>query len=331
MSDSPMKSHVFAVLDEPYCVWEHPEDNNNLEFLNGIDPAYFSFVAERMRSTEASAEEDRRAATALRSTYHHALETFFSLVGALVQAPTCVYGWLAQCSTPTLRTLVEQISENRFSSPNVVQGAPVTWETISAVVHGRMDVSEPERARVISGFADLWARSALLFLRRENIDEYNSLKHGFRVHAGGFQLSMDVAANEQVGAPTTKFDLGGSKYGSRYLLIERIGGTAKSNRSFIPRRHYVNWSAEQTSLLLVLLSASIRNVVTFLKLLNGGGDQTNSACPTDDEFQAPWGHTVGVVRMDLARKIPDWAVSATTRQNLDEHLATIGFKRATGK
>jgi hypothetical protein len=31
-----MKSHVFAVLDEPYCVWEHPEDNNNLELLAAV-------------------------------------------------------------------------------------------------------------------------------------------------------------------------------------------------------------------------------------------------------------------------------------------------------
>ena len=326
-----MKSHVFSVLDEPYCVWEHPEDNNNLEFLNGIDPAYFSFIAERMRSAEASVDDDRRAATALRSAYHHALETFFSLAGALVQAPTCVYGWLEQCETKSLRTLVEQISENRFNSLSVVQGAPVTWETISAVVHSRMDVSEAERARVVSGFADLWGRSARLFLRRENIDEYNSVKHGFRVQAGGFQLSMDVADNEQVEARTTKFDLGGSKYGSSYLRIERVGGTAKSNRSFTPRRHYLNWSAEQTSLLLFLLSASIGNVVAFLKLLNGGGDQINSTCPTDDEFQAPWDHTVGVFRMDLARQIPDWAVSVTTKQDLHAHLATLGLKRHSGE
>lgn len=27
-----MKTHVFAVLDEPYGVWEHPLDNHNVEF-----------------------------------------------------------------------------------------------------------------------------------------------------------------------------------------------------------------------------------------------------------------------------------------------------------
>lgn len=329
MSKNGMKTHVFAVMDEPYCVWEHPLDQHNVDFLSGIDTEYFRFAADTLNASAQSSDDQRRAATLLRSVYHHAMETFFSLIGAALQAPHCVYGWLTQCKTDALRTLVEQISEEKFVSPHVMKDDTVSWTSIATWIFGNSDTDQDERIRAIERFADLWAKSAEIFLRQESIDEYNSLKHGFRVELGGFHLEMKVESPEASEFPTKHLPLGGSKYGSSYFRLGRVGGNERANRSLLPQHHRINWSVEQTRSLLVLLGVSIHNVIGFLKVLNGTpGNSVKLHCPTNDQFHEPWSHSVELLSMNIDRTVPNWAVRSTSRQELNEHL-TKRRKRRT--
>ena len=85
---------VSVVIDEtPYCVWDWDIDRLEREFLNGIAPGYFAYMAQA-HDPHLDGEEAQRAARALRMTYSHAQETLMSLLCALVQAPDCVVGWM---------------------------------------------------------------------------------------------------------------------------------------------------------------------------------------------------------------------------------------------
>lgn len=39
-----MRSTIFAVGDEPYCLWEHDVAERTRDFLTGLDPEFFSYV-----------------------------------------------------------------------------------------------------------------------------------------------------------------------------------------------------------------------------------------------------------------------------------------------
>ena len=67
--------------------WDLREEN--LKFLRSVDHEYFDYQA-RVHSQELEGEEWQRPAMALRGAYNHGLETFFTLVGAALQAPHIV-------------------------------------------------------------------------------------------------------------------------------------------------------------------------------------------------------------------------------------------------
>ena len=63
-----LTAQIFAVGDEPHCVWDWDLSEKNMQFLRGLDPSYFDYVA-RANAPNLSAEdpvERRRAAIAPR-------------------------------------------------------------------------------------------------------------------------------------------------------------------------------------------------------------------------------------------------------------------------
>src|SRR5690606_31994351 len=75
-----------------------------------------------------------RAAVGLRAAYHHSLETLFSLLGALTQAPECVPAWLPKCSNEALRQVVSMLQ--RGDGILTQRGRqPVTFDSLAGVVH----------------------------------------------------------------------------------------------------------------------------------------------------------------------------------------------------
>jgi len=66
-----MDHFTFVVNDEPYCLWDPDPGRRTIEFLDSIDPGYFTYLAESHAENLDSAEHKRRVATAARMAYLH--------------------------------------------------------------------------------------------------------------------------------------------------------------------------------------------------------------------------------------------------------------------
>src|SRR5262249_12343163 len=139
---------------------------------------------------------------------------------------------------------------------------PPTWETVSECVNlCRYDDPSKviETRRLFSG---LWRDFAHDFLNENHSNEYNSVKHGFRVRAGGFGLAVGIASVPGVPAPPESMQaLGGSDFGTSYFIAEPIPKGDRKTRHFGVRRHAQNWSPYAMAAGLQLIGMSINNVV----------------------------------------------------------------------
>jgi hypothetical protein len=231
----------FAVIDKVFCVWEHDLPARNKEFLESLDPKYFRFVAQTCDPVAHPAEA-QRAAAVLRITYFHAIETLFSLLGAFLQAPECVPAWIAKATTGDLRELVRRI---RTGDDLILPGGrqSVTFEEVSARVHSVAFKSDEPLGATADRFAQLWIRLATEMPDVVNIDEYNSLKHGFRVGLGGFSLRTGVEPELGVPpAPEEMQSLGQSSFGSTFFKVQRIVDDRPQHIRI--RRQSVNWNTD---------------------------------------------------------------------------------------
>lgn len=309
---------IIVVDDEPYQVWEVDLPRRNLEFLNSIDPEYFDYI----RSTHGESEDKQRASIALRTAYHHALETFFSFVGAYVQAPDCAYGWVSKCSNATLGRVVDRINtggDDLFTKLNITSAS---WPEIARLVFECYKPGSNEQNETIDLFAKLWRRLASEFLDERRINEYNSIKHGFRVHSGGFSLRVGREHEYGVAPPESEMkSLGGSEYGTSFFTLEQIGED-RGNRSLKSRQHSLNWRLEKVAILLRLLTHSLSNVLAALKVANGVKPGTvKFTRPAESEiFHKAWSYSSGVTCFNVACQIEDASVPATTRRELIETI-----------
>ena len=313
-----VQNSIFAVNEEPYCIWEIDIAERNREFLDGIDVTYFDYLL----NVYLESEDEKRAAIALRATLHHAMETMFSLLGAYIQAPECVYAWIAKCTNSDLRQLVKNIGSHHntlFTKLNVEQ---VSWESISKLVFQCYKPDSDRNAQTTRLFASLWQRLAHELIDANHVDEYNSIKHGFRVRSGGFSLAVGLEHEYGVAPPAEEMKMiGSSEHGSSFFKIEPVG-TSKSNRSIRSKRTSINWKIEKVALLIQLVSMSINNIVSALKIANGA---TAGTCkflrPEEDEdFDTPWSYSTGVTSCNMDFVINEGDVVSTTRKELLERL-----------
>jgi hypothetical protein len=100
----------FAVHETPYCLWDWNIRKLNLDFLETINPGYFEHVA-NIHGQALESDEKQYAATALRVAYSHGLESLFTLLCAMVQAPDCVAGWLLKYRNKELFDVVRKIDQ----------------------------------------------------------------------------------------------------------------------------------------------------------------------------------------------------------------------------
>jgi hypothetical protein len=180
----------FVVDERPYACWEWNLRERNLEFLRGIDPSYYTYVAEANSEHLEDEEHGRQAALAIRVAYSQALETLFALLGAMVQAPECVFGWLLAYRNVELESFIRKLSQ-RQAVRNRLNIEP-TWESLSAAVHQFCNYDADKKDWIAKGYARAWARFAGEFLNERASAEYNSIKHGLRARLGGFQLSFGI-------------------------------------------------------------------------------------------------------------------------------------------
>src|SRR3990172_11004437 len=181
---------VFKVDTEPHCVWEWDLRERNLEFINAINSRYFEYLAGvHLEKLKNEPEEKQLAAVALRTAYHHGMETLFTFLCATIQAPDCIFGWILMSRPSQIRQLVKKIGSGRDNIFNKQNLEYVSWNAISARIHASSNKDKDRVAETAKCFADLCARFSTDYIEERNVHEYNSIKHGLRTSLGGFGLS----------------------------------------------------------------------------------------------------------------------------------------------
>lgn len=272
----PAQSTLFAVLDQPYKHWEADIRAEALDFLAGIDPLYFHYLAMQVEGALDDKERLKRAAAAARIGYFHGMETLFLLLGALLQAPHAPQAFMRKCANEHLRALVQRITDGAMLELMPYRLAQLSWESVSLLVHKQCDGG----SGLAQLFGKFWARLSDEYLQPLHVAEYNSLKHGFRVGHGGVHLSTAEAPD---GATVTDGDfasLGGSDFGTSFRQIFPAGGEDAANRSTTSALAVVNWSPATMIAALQLIAQSVNNIVSALRIANG-------AAVTSVQFVAP--------------------------------------------
>ena len=278
----------FVISAKPYCFWHPNIKKANLEFIDGIDPLYYKYVADVNRA-ELQGEARQYAAISTRIAYCHGLETLFSLLCACVQAPDCIAGWLSKYRMDQLRDLVETIVSQKRPILNKHNLESVTFEDTSDLINQFNLKDEDKDQRLRKSFASAWHRFAKDFLDDNIVTEYNSMKHGLRVSPGGYSLVVTPEDQAGVPDPSKAFEVGNSIFGSSFSSFEAIKNKneVQNPRHFKFRTYALNWDPEYLLRGLYIVSLSLNNILAFLKAFNGLRDA--KLCYPDDEsfFEVP--------------------------------------------
>ena len=294
-----MQYSKFAVDESPFAEWEWDLHERNLAYINSIDPTYFEYIANVHFLRLGEDSEKQHAALSLRTAYSHGLETLIALIFATVQAPDCVIGWLHKYELNHLRSLSQKA---RGWQPvlNKLGISPFNWETITNTILAPLVLEDKEKERRVKDhFATAWARFSHDFIDEKGSLEYNSIKHGFRVRVGGFSLAIGREDTPGVPAPPERMRLlGSSEFGTSFYAPERVGEDRFNIRL---RRHSRNWNPENFAYGLILISFSLQNVLSFLRVVNGVDPTTvQFAWPQDDSlFEKPWEVSTSITNMSM--------------------------------
>lgn len=315
-----MQSSIFAVNDEPYCLWEFDLMARTRAFLDGIDPDYFEYVLQ----THTNTADEKRSVVALRLSLHHATETLFTLLGAFVQAPDCPYAWIAKCSNQKLREFAERVSREDASLITKLNIPSTSWASVANAIFATYQPETERQKDVIRCFAQFWRTLSGELVNQSTIDEYNALKHGFRTRPGGFALAIGVESADGESPPDTEMQtIGQSKFGATFFNIEPFG-SAKVTRHIRSRQISVNWSVERIVLLQQLVYMSINNVISALKVVNGYAPSTcRFLCPDDiTAFEEPWTYSPGVTSINFDSVLDESLLPEVTKADLLTKLRT---------
>ena len=298
-----IENSKFAVLDVPYCVWDPELKRTNLEFIEGIDPTYYEYIA-AINKEALQSDGAQYAAMAIRIAYCHGLETLFSLLCACIQAPDCIIGWLQKYTLKQLRDLVKNIVNYQTPIFCKFNLQSVTLEELSNLINDFNLQDEDKEQQLKESFTTLWYRFAKDFLDDKLIAEYNNIKHGFRVRPGGSSFWVGPEDIPGVPAPPEKMSyLGGSDFGSSFFVSEGIGDEIdkRNPTHFRLKRPALNWDPECLVYGLKLISMSLNNILAFLKVVNGTDAESVKLIYPDNEsyFEAPWQPSQGISSSEI--------------------------------
>lgn len=304
----------FAVNEIPYCFWALDTVEEDLKFINKIDPKYFEYVA-RLHSESLESNDKQYAAAAIRVAYSHGLETLFALLCSVAQAPDCVIGWFLKYQNREMYDLVKKINDGQAIYTKF-RSDRVTWNDIAEVVFENLKTGDDNKDKTISNnFARLWRRFASDFLNKNHEVEYNSIKHGLRARLGGFYFAVGAEDTPGVPAPRDRMRmLGSSEFGSSFFVPERLGDA----RNFTVRHQSLNWNPQNFLYALHLISFSINNVIAFLKIYHGvPAEEVNFAWPSDnDTYDEPWSRSAGITSFAWNSPIAEQSITPLTKDEI---------------
>jgi hypothetical protein len=283
----------FCVDESPYCVWDDAIASKNRQFIRGMAPDYFAYIAEGAGEKLEHPQYGRLAATHLRATYLHALETVVAVTFVALQAPSCIFGWLGKYRIENLRALVEktQIGSEILNRHGIVD---FSWERIADrffIVPPSSttdDGIEIDRELVVLGFAESLSLMVADFMEEESASEHNAVKHGFRISAGGFSLGYRRETVPGVEDPTQPMvTLGASEHGTSGYALNPING---SKTHFGVTMEARNWNAPSLVARLRIISCWLGVVKAALRhWIRDSSPPPDFSCPLDrDAYSRPW-------------------------------------------
>jgi len=266
----------FVVNETPCCVWGTDPRAVNAEFLGFIQPEFFSYVAD-IHAADLTGPRCQFASMALGAAYSQGLETLFATLFASLQAPNCVPGWLAKYRQEDLKALVTAIDHRPFRTRIPLSGS--TWEAVVGGIHRQFVFADKEAEVAIQKqVVHLWRNFASDFLDPLRSDQYNAIKHGVRSQPGGVRLQVGKPLPDGGPPPAGEFtNFGGSEFGSCFFALESLGPKYQYKLTRVAR----NWCPETLAHRLHLVARSLRNILTFLKVVN------RVATSDDDVFGWP--------------------------------------------
>ena len=308
----------FVVNETPYCFWDVEIKQKNKQFIDQIDPDYFDYVAHvNMNILQSNKDKpegkkvSQLASAALRIAYSQGLEVLFGTLGATVQAPDCVFGWLLKYSNKELELLTGNI-QSAGNSFNKLKLTSVTWKSIAEKVLSGIK-NEESFSLIVENFSTLWADFAQTFLDEKFKNEYNGLKHGMRVKIGGYHLAMGLEETFGEFCPPEKMEtITKSDFGSTFLLPVKI---QNSKTNFTVDTISRNWSPEELAWGLKMISVSIRNIVVFLKMFNNISlENEKYIIPARSEFISP--HRLNSQNFGVKSQVPTDHVNIMEKQEI---------------
>ncbi len=251
--------------------WGDDLRGQNLRFLESLDPGYFRFAAQScsgwLDDASLKKPDRQRAALMLRVVHGQGVEALMALTAALAQSPQFPVGWMLRYKVAELHDVIQAISDEK-PFPSLLREKPVTWKSLSSLVYNWLPDEELKKS-LTAKFASFWHAVAAEFLSDGFRDEYNSLKHGFRVTPGGFSIS--IGPPKPAGQPSTPAaglqSLGSSEFGSSLLKAVAIDGVLKHHCGVSLRLR--NWNPEALIADLHLIENSLTNVISCLRVLSG--------------------------------------------------------------
>lgn len=344
-----LEARFFAVGTDPYCVWDWDLRERNRGYLESLDPDYFDYVgrANLPHLDSDDPEERRRAATAIRTAYHHGLESFFALLFATLQAPWCVPGWMQVYQPADLRDMARAVDSGLWGGGEqrkqvlafrekllpyvwLRPGSFLWWKGISRAIH-RLDTDEQKAAKTQELFGGLWHGFAEDLTNDTFVSEYNSTKHGLRASFGGFYMLVgpEPSPGEAPAAGTMR-SLASSEHGSSFFtprsFVEHPAEKDKKARPghgrgktfhFRIRRQALNWDPKGLCEALSLISVSLHNVRCLALWVNGSDPSgLQYSVPEEGAFRKPLGRPPGFASHNMDGTVLKDSVRVFEREEL---------------
>jgi len=321
-----MMRALFFVGDRPHAVWDPDIREKNLQILRHFDTHQFEYLAD-VHSAQIETEHAKQAATALRTSYGLALETFFSLLGAAIQAPDCVFGWLNRYREPDLDLILRGIMGSKRLCTRYK--GRLTWESLSNTVHRNLVLPDKRlEAEIKSRFALFWEYLATDYLDLAQRSEFNSAKHGLRLQPGGFRAAVGLQEHRDVPAPLERMKgIGGSEFGATILALERIG---KNKFDYRVRENSRNWDLASLVGRIRIISMSVNNVVSFLLILNGQDSaQVRFFWPENlADFDTVWEFECGLLASSMGVNINVNSICPTKAEEVEKSYVDVNKESA---
>lgn len=253
-----LESVRFAILERPICVWDPHLGLLNRRFLAGLDPEFFLHHGPVVDAAGNDQRTALRDAITQRIVLGMALESLFALLGATIQAPDCVFGWLVQYRNDELVELVRRVNA-RQAVLALSPFKPATWESIARALLLPVATHSAERHDQLSTrFASAWETLAATFLDPQRSMEYNSLKHSFRVNPAGFNVEISHEA-------TTLLD-SGEQLGHTFPFLKK---NERRRSDFSVSTATFALTPSVYSAALKVITCSLSNAVAFCRMRSG--------------------------------------------------------------